>query len=45
MSSNKETSIGNKTVVGIIVGIVVLFLIMAVIPQGFWVDVSMKLFK
>ena len=45
MDMKKDMKLGNPAVVAIIVGLVVVFFIMAIIPQSFWVDLSIKLFK
>jgi hypothetical protein len=35
----------NKTVLIVVAAVLALFLVMILIPQGFWVNLSIKLFK
>ena len=45
METNEKKNLGNPVVVAIITAVLILFLIFVMIPQNFWVNMSIKFFK
>jgi hypothetical protein len=45
MEQVKQKSIGSRVVITVIAVVLAVFLLMVLVPQSFWVNLSIKLFK